>query len=250
MEKTFIITGASSDVGLAFLQRLQKNCQMNNSTCNVIAQYHSSAIKLEQLKEKSPNLNITLYRCDLAQLDKAELWGSNLKSEGLEPTHILHLAAPRFNYMRIKNFEWQKMQQEINVNAGALAVLLQKFLPLMAKKKYGRVLAMLTSYTINVPPKFMCDYIMAKYALLGLVRAAAAEYAGKGITVNGISPNMMETKFLADVDRLTITMNAENSAMKRNIAIEEVCAAMEYLLSDAAGYVNGINLNLSGGDRM
>ena len=91
---------------------------------------------------------------------------------------------------------------------------------------------------------------MAKYALLGLVRSAAVEYAGKGITVNGISPNMMETKFLAEVDDLSITMNAENSAMRRNIDVNEVCAAMEYLCSDAAAYINGINFNMSGGDRM
>ena len=90
----------------------------------------------------------------------------------------------------------------------------------------------------------------AKYALLGLIRAAASEYAGRGITINGLSPNMMETKFLANLDERSIEMNREASAMKRNISLDEVCAALEYLLSAQAGYVNGINMNLSGGDRM
>ena len=152
--------------------------------------------------------------------------------------------------MRIKQMDWRRMQQEINVNAGSMALLLKYFLPVMAKQKYGRVVAMLTAYTINVPPKFMSDYIMSKYALLGLIKAAASEYAGKGITINGISPNMMETKFLADIDKRSIEMNAASSAMKRNISLDEVCVAMEYLLSDEAGYINGINFNLSGGDRM
>lgn len=61
---------------------------------------------------------------------------------------------------------------------------------------------------------------------------------------------MMETKFLADIDERSIEMNAAGSAMKRNISLDEVCVAMEYLLSDEAGYINGINFNLSGGDRM
>ena len=250
MENSYIITGASSDVGIAFLQRLQQKYQSLNDNCKVIAQYHSAKEQLEQLQSASQNLKLNFYNCDLSNLADVEIWANKIKNDGIVPTHILHLASPRFSYMRIKNFAWERLQQEINVNAGALAILLKFFLPLMAKKKYGRVVAMLTAYTIDVPPKFMSDYIMAKYALLGLVRSAAVEYAGKGITVNGISPNMMETKFLAEVDDLSITMNAENSAMRRNIDVNEVCAAMEYLCSDAAAYINGINLNMSGGDRM
>lgn len=250
MENSYIITGASSDVGIAFLQRLQQKYQSLNDNCKVIAQYHSTKEQLEQLQSASQNLKFNFYKCDLSNLADVEIWANKIKNDGIVPTHILHLASLRFSYMRIKNFAWERLQQEINVNAGALAILLKIFLPLMAKKKYGRVVAMLTAYTIDVPPKFMSDYIMAKYALLGLVRSAAVEYAGKGITVNGISPNMMETKFLAEVDDLSITMNAENSAMRRNIDVNEVCAAMEYLCSDAAAYINGINLNMSGGDRM
>lgn len=250
MENSYIITGASSDVGIAFLQRLQQKYQSLNDNCKVIAQYHSAKEQLEQLQSASQNLKLNFYKCDLSNLADVEIWANKIKNDGIVPTHILHLASPRFSYMRIKNFAWERLQQEINVNAGALAILLKFFLPLMAKKKYGRVVAMLTAYTIDVPPKFMSDYIMAKYALLGLVRSAAVEYAGKGITVNGISPNMMETKFLAEVDDLSITMNAENSAMRRNIDVNEVCAAMEYLCSDAAVYINSINLNMSGGDRM
>ena len=96
----------------------------------------------------------------------------------------------------------------------------------------------------------MCDYVTAKYALLGFVRAAASEYAGKGVTINALSPNMMETKFLSHLDARSIEMNAQGSAMRRNISLDETCAALEYLLADEASYLQGVNLNLSGGDRM
>lgn len=45
-------------------------------------------------------------------------------------------------------------------------------------------------------------------------------------------------------------MNAMESAMKRNVEIDEIIEAIMYLLSDRATYMNGVNLNLSGGDRM
>lgn len=61
---------------------------------------------------------------------------------------------------------------------------------------------------------------------------------------------MIETKFLSNLDKRLIEMNAMESAMKRNVEINEVIEAIMYLLSDRATYMNGVNLNLSGGDRM
>lgn len=44
-------------------------------------------------------------------------------------------------------------------------------------------------------------------------------------------------------------LNRENCLQKRNVKVEEVVAAIRYLLSEDAAYVNGVNLNLTGGDR-
>ena len=58
---------------------------------------------------------------------------------------------------------------------------------------------MLTSCTTNIPPKYLASYVTSKYALLGLVKALSNEYADKGIRINGISPSMIETKFLENI---------------------------------------------------
>ena len=62
--------------------------------------------------------------------------------------------------------------------------------------------------------------------------------------------NMMETKFLQNIDEKIVQMTAESSALKRNINVEETVNGITFLLSDEASYVNGTNLNLSGGDYM
>ena len=95
----------------------------------------------------------------------------------------------------------------------------------------------------------MSRYVTVKYALLGLMKSMAMEYADKGVSVNGISPNMMETQFLEQIDERIVEMNRENSSMKRNVKVEETVAVIQFLLSEGAGYMNGVNLNLSGGDR-
>ncbi|MBO5486160.1 MAG: SDR family oxidoreductase, partial [Eubacterium sp.] len=100
------------------------------------------------------------------------------------------------------------------------------------------------------PVKFMSDYVAVKSALWGYVKGAAAEYGEKGVRINGISPNMMETKFLEQIDEKIVQMAAEASALKRNITVEETVKGIRFLLSDDVSYINGINLNLSGGDYM
>lgn len=248
MERAYIITGASSDIGVHFLKRLLDAAQ-EEKIC-VFAQYHTSDEDLRTVFCGHNNAILESYRCDLADRGASQNWIDSLSAKGVVPTHILHLAATPFAYMRLKNLDWDVFQRGLDISVRTFALLLQAFMPAMGKARFGRILAMLTAYTDGVPPKYMCDYVTAKYALLGLVRAAASEYAGKGVTVNGLSPNMMETKFLAQIDPRSIEMNAQSTAMKRNISLDEVCAAMEYLLSDEASYIQGVNMNLSGGDRM
>lgn len=250
MERSYLITGASSDIGVHFLRRLVQKSQQTNERCCVFAQYRTSDEQLRTVLDEQSHVMLDCYRCDLSNIDDLQAWIGHLREQNVTPTHILHLAAPRFAYMRLKELNWERCQQGVDVVVRSFAFLLQEFLPRMAKTRYGRIAAMLTAYTIGTPPKYMCDYVTAKYALLGFVRAAASEYAGKGVTINALSPNMMETKFLSHLDARSIEMNAQGAAMRRNISLDETCAALEYLLADEASYLQGVNLNLSGGDRM
>ena len=244
--KTYIITGASSDIGTAFLRKLEKDGEKITAYC----QYFSNDSNLKELQSAFNNVNIKLSRCDLSSTEDTDRWINELKSSSIIPTHILHLAAQKLEYTRIKQFDWEKTVVEMNIQVNSLAQLFKVFLPAMSKVKYGRIVALLSSCTFGAPPKFMSDYLITKYALLGLVKGAASEYAGTGITINGLSPNMIETKFLSKVDPRIIEMTAQSNPMKRNVRVDEVVGALAYLFSDESAYLNGINLNLTGGERM
>lgn len=106
---------------------------------------------------------------------------------------------------------------------------------------------MLTAYIIGIPSKFQSPYIIVKYALLGLMRNLASEYAAKKINVNAVSPDMMETKFLSELPELVLEQNAKNNPLGRNISIDEVIPTIEYLLSSASDIVTGQNIGVTGG---
>lgn len=81
------------------------------------------------------------------------------------------------------------------------------------------------------------------------MRNLAVEYASKGITVNAVSPDMMETKFLSELPELIKEHSAKNNPLGRNIYVDEVGPTMEYLLSSGSDVVTGQNIGVTGGVR-
>lgn len=246
MDKVYLITGAASDVGMTYMKKLNSS----GEKIKVYACIRKETNKFSELKETCSNLEIIPMISDLSEAGQTEKMLKDITESGVYPTHILHLAAASFDYMKIKKWDSKRVHEEMEITFHSFAAICNVFLPLMAKNKAGKVVAMLSSYTLGTPPKFMGDYVACKYALLGYIKSAAAEYASKGININGISPGMMETKFLEKLDDRVIEMTAAASLMGRNTEVEETCDAIEFLMSEKSSYLNGVNLNLSGGDYM
>lgn len=248
-DKVYLITGASSDVGMAYIKSLDQQLVKENQKALVLAHYASNAEELLKLQKEMQALELILIQADLSKAEGIQKLITDVREYCDSPDYIVHLPASKFTYMRIKQFDWELITREMEIQVHSLGELGKVFLPKMAKKKAGKIVVMLTAYTIGMPPKFMSHYLISKYALLGLMKGMAIEFADKGININGISPNMMETKFLENLDERTIEMTKEASLLKRNISLEEVVPAIHFLLSEGSNYMNGINLNLTGGDR-
>jgi len=247
MEKVYLITGASSDIGMAFIRKLDLDCQSKNT--RVIAHYRTMSPEFEKLVSEMNDISVEPVYADLSYPQEVAGLIETIKLKYSHPTHILHLAAGKFNHMRLKDFDGEQTRREMEIQVYSFAEMLRAFLPAMAKKKFGRIVVMLSAYTVGVPPKFITDYIVCKHALLGLMKAAAAEYCGKGICINAVSPSMMETKFLSDLDSRVAEMTAHESPLGRNMSVDEIVAGIKFLMSDENAYMCGTNLNFSGGGR-
>ncbi|MBD5496855.1 MAG: SDR family oxidoreductase [Lachnospiraceae bacterium] len=247
--KVYFITGASSEVGIAFIRSLEEKLKKNGEKATVVAHYAAHDEALLALKEGLSVVTLMLQQADLSQPEEVK----NLIVRVAEicecPDCILHLPAAKLSYNRIKQLDWQNVLRDMEIQVHSLGEIGKYFLPKMGKRGKGKVAVMLTACTVGMPPKFMSQYVLVKYALLGLMKSMAVEFAEKGVNVNGISPNMMETKFLDNIDGKIIEMNREASTMKRNVRVEEVLPAIHLLLSEGSDYMNGVNLNLTGGDR-
>ena len=116
--------------------------------------------------------------------------------------------------------------------------------PGMIERKWGRIItfSMANADQLVAQPQVTAHYI-AKAGVLILTRTLARVLAPHGITVNAISPGFIASGS-APAEEL--------AAMEKRIpaghvgTVDDAVAAVNFLLSDEAGYVNGANIHLSG----
>lgn len=237
MNKKILIMGASSDVGFELINKIVDNYSV------VLAHYCNWNDKLEQLKRKYSH-KIYFFKADLCNISDLNKMILEIKKQHLEPEHIVYLPAFKTNLQKFSKLEWRYFEKSWEISVHAAVVLLQAFLPYMQKQKYGKVIFMLTSFTLDMPPKYQAAYTTIKYALLGLMKSLAVEYGGKGITVNGISPDMMQTKFLSNLPAIAIEQYIQSKALRKILSVKDVIPTFCYLLSEGADCISGENIGI------
>ena len=139
--------------------------------------------------------------------------------------------------------------RHLAVNATGPFLLTRAVLPAMLERRWGRIVNIASMAALGGAP-YIAAYAASKHALLGLTRAAAAETAGRGVTVNAVCPGYVATDIvwngarrIADktgkpFDDAVAAMAAFNSSGKL-IAPEAVAAAVLELAGDAAAARSG-----------
>ena len=235
-KKGLLILGASSDVGSELIASVDEQYDL------ILAHFCHSNEKIEKLKKRL-GARMLLLQADLSQREELNQMITTIKEQEITDLHIVHMAAPKCRNVKFIKSSLADFEREIQVSVYSI---LEELLPEMAKNKTGKVIFMLTAYTKNIPPKYLSPYITAKYALLGLMKSLSAEYAERGIAVNAVSPEMMETKFLSDIPELVVEQNAAANPMGRNLTVDEVIPAFAFLLSKAADCITGENITVTG----
>lgn len=242
MEKVLLVTGASSELGINLINKVYGDYK------RIYLQYRNMNDQLQEtidyLKDKT---EIVLFKVDLSNVLDVNKMIADINESMILPNCIVHFPAPKAYNMQFHRDKWENYDLGWIVSVRSIVMILQAFVKNMARNKYGRIVFMLTNNTNNLPAKYQSSYVTVKYALLGLMKSLSVEYIDKGITVNGVSPDMMETKFLSNLPELIIEQNKANSPIGRNIYIKEVVPIMEYMLSDLGAAMTGQNIVISGG---
>lgn len=241
-----LVTGAGRGIGAAVARRL-------SAEGHAVALTARSEDELTALAAELPGRTLVVP-ADLADPAAADTVVSRIEDEW-GPVEVLVLnagVATSAPIARTTDADWARA---LDVNLTAPFRLLRRTLPAMAEQGWGRVVAVASIAAKRGEP-YVSAYTASKHGLLGLVRCAAAEVAGKGVTVNAVCPAYVDTPMTAaTVSTISATTGRSEAdaraALERRQPIgrlidpEEVADAV--LLCVASAAITGQGINVDGG---
>lgn len=232
-----VVTGASRGLGAAIAADL------------VASGYVVAGVARDQqlLDQRAAAIGRAAFRPFAADVtDPAQLASmiEAVRRELGEPSVLVNNAGYGGPYGLLHETPDSQWSQVLAINATAPFLLMRAVLPAMVRARFGRI--------VNIASVFgvaggvgSAAYSAAKHALVGLTKAAAAEYAAAGITCNAVCPGVCETEMTTAL-RGDPHLNARIPA-GRSGRPEEVAAMVTWLCSAHACYVNGATLLVDGG---
>ena len=182
-------------------------------------------------------------RCDVSDPIAAKDLVSQIEKQWGRIDVLINGAGP---YHRINLFEetvegWREM---FDGNLHPIFYLAQAVAPGMKTRKFGRIInfSMANADQMIAQPDVTAHYI-AKAGVLILTRTLAKLLAPHGITVNAISPGFIDSGSAPPEELAGMTKRIPAGFIG---TVEDTVAAVRYLLSSEARYVNGANIQISG----
>ena len=178
-----LVTGASQGIGAAVAQRLSREGHRVALT----------ARRREALEQVAAGLegDALVVPADLAQPGAAdEVFTAVEQHWGPVDLLVANAGASTSSPLaRTTDEDWQRM---LDLNLTAPFRCVRRAVPGMVAGGYGRIVVV-ASITSLVGQPYIAAYTASKHGVLGLVRSAAAELAGKGVTVNAVCPGYVDT---------------------------------------------------------
>ena len=235
--KRALVTGGSGDIGEAICLALA------NSGLHVIVHANSNINKANGTVEKikSAGGSAESISFDITNQTSSQDAITTLLEQG--PIQVLINNAGIHQDAILAGMTQEQWTNVINVNLNGFFNVTQPLLLPMMKTRWGRIINM-ASIAGVIGNRGQANYAAAKAGLIGATKSLAMEVASRGITVNAVAPGIIAGSMTEEVfDKAKIKQLVP---MNRTGSPEEVAALVNFLASDAAGYISSQVINING----
>lgn len=238
-DRRVLVTGASRGIGAATAVRLAQ------SGFDITVHYHSNVEAAQSIADQIVDLGAKaqLMQFDIGDREKTrDSLESDVGANGAFYGVVCNAGiAADGAFPALQEEQWDSV---IHTNLdGFYNVLHPLIMPMIRTRKGGRIVT-LSSVSGVTGNRGQVNYSAAKAGIIGATKALAVELAKRKITVNCIAPGVIETDM---TDGIFEEEAKKMIPMARFGQPDDIAAAVDYLMSDSAGYVTRQVLSVNGG---
>jgi len=222
---TYIVTGASSGIGLAITKMLlRRNCKIIGLSRNIEA------------SELRHTENMECINIDFSDTTKTIEIVEKLKTKN-NPLSGIICCAGFGRFAALEQFSYPQIIEQLNVNLLAHIFICKAFIPLLKQQKSGTIIFIGSDAALRGREQGSI-YCASKFALRGFSQALRHECSRSQVGVSLINPGMLNTRFY---EKLNFK---PGSAKDNSIDIVTICNTIE-LIIDSPKHVVFDEINIS-----
>lgn len=232
-DKIALVTGGAKNLGHAVAIELAKQ------DAKVAIHYHKSKKEAEEtLKEVNKYSDGIIVKADLTNPNDIASMIRFIEVK-LNTIDILVNLVGNFIFEPIAKTSFGKFRDVIESNLYSTFLCCQAVLPDMKKERWGRIInfGCVGAESIAIREK-TTPYYIAKTGVIMLTKVLAYEYAKYGITVNSISPGILET-----------SVAKPKTPTGRYAQFTDIINVINFIINGGSSYINGANIEVAGGWR-
>ena len=240
-DRTALVTGASRGIGRAIALGLAEE------GADVAVNYVSSEAAARDVVDQIRKMG---RRAILAQADVADYPDTfRMAQQVLKEFGHLDILVNNAGinsdktFVKMDHASWRKV---LAINLDGVFNCTKVFIEQMIAQQYGRVVN-ITSVIGQIGNFGQANYAASKAGVAAFTKSLAKELAGKGITVNAVSPGFIETEMVSGIPEKVRAHLLQQIPLKRFCRAEEVARAVVYIVSSDGDYITGAELSMNGG---